>query len=271
MGIRRKTLDWFRSYLSDRRQVVKLRDFISNELNNKLGVPQRSILGLLLFILYINDIPRCLKHCLAKLFVDDTLIYIVSDTIEDATSKINHDLETISKRLCQNKLKSNVNKTKAIVITNKNIDRNNINLYINQTKLEIEHKIRYLGVIIDDKLCFDKNINHVCRKVGQKVNVLNRLRNELNIEQKLTLLKSIIEPHFNYCASILFLSNTTDLHRLQIIQNKCLRQILRTLKFVYKIIKGQAPQYLTERIKYKNENQTRILRNSNEICFPNFT
>lgn len=101
LGIRGKTLDWFRSYLTDRRQLVKLGNFISNELNNSLGVSQGSILGPILFILYINDIPRSLEHCQSKLFADDTLIYIVSDTIEDATSKISHDLDLISKKLCQ--------------------------------------------------------------------------------------------------------------------------------------------------------------------------
>ena len=159
-------------------------------------------MGPILFILYINDIPQYLEHCQARLFADDTLIYIVSDSIEDATTKMNHDLSIISHKLCQNKLKLNVSKTKAMIITNGNIDKNNIDLNINGEKIEIEHKIKYLGVIIDDKLSFDQNVNHVCRKVGLKVNVLNRLRNELNPNQKLTLYKAIIEPHFNYCASI---------------------------------------------------------------------
>lgn len=294
-GVRNSSLEWFNSYLTDRKQVVKLGETVSDTLNNKLGVPQGSILGPLIFILYINDIPNCLKYCQAKLFADDALVFNISETIEEATNKINHDLDLIYKKLCQNKLKLNVNKTKVMIISNKKIDRSNINIHINGTRLDIENEIKYLGVVIDDKLSFEKNINNVCKKVGQKVNVMNRLRNELNLNQKLTLYKAIIEPHFNYCASILFISNVTDLNRLQILQNKCLRQILRasnytesqlmlrelnlmsvvqlihfrTLILIYKIVNGQAPCYLTERITYKKANHNLVLRNSNEICLTN--
>lgn len=265
---------------------------MSDELHNKLGVPQGSILGPLLFILYINDIPNCIEHCQVRLFADDTLIFAIADTVEDATQKINHDLERIYRKLCQNKLKLNVNKTKAMIITNKKIDKSNVNIIINGSKIQIESEIKYLGVIIVEKLNFDRNINRVCQSVGQKVNVLNRLRNELNTNQKLTLYKSLIVPHFNYCASILFISSTTDLNRLQILQNKCLRQILRannytesqamlsalnlmsvvqlinfrTLILIYKIVNGQAPSYLTQKIKFRSANQNMILRNANEIC-----
>lgn len=296
-GVHGTSLNWFKSYLTGRKQIVKLGETLSNELNNQLGVPQGSILGPLLFILYINDIPLCLKYCQAKLFADDTLIYVIADSINDALIKINYDLEILYNKLCQSKLKLNINKTKAMIISNKNIDKSNINIIINGSKLEIQNEIKYLGNIIDDKLNLEKNISHVCRKVGQKVNVLNRLRNELNSYQKLTLYKSIIEPHFTYCASILFISNSTDLNRLQIIQNKCLRQILRvdnytqssamlaelnlmsvvqliyfrTLIFIYKIVKDHAPYYLTKRIEYKFTNHHRQLRNANEICLPNLT
>lgn len=78
-GIGGVELDWFRSYLSDRRQVVKIASIISNEINNCLGVPQGSILGPLLFILYINDLEKCLRYCKIKMFADDTLIYIIAD------------------------------------------------------------------------------------------------------------------------------------------------------------------------------------------------
>lgn len=67
-----------------------------------------------------------------------------------------------------------------MIITNENIEKSNINININGTKLDIESEIKYLGIIFDEKLNFEKNINHVCKKVGQKVNVLNRLRNGLN-------------------------------------------------------------------------------------------
>lgn len=280
-GVSGASLRWFRTYLTNRRQTVKLGETVSNELYNGLGVPQGSILGPLLFILYINDLPSYLIYCIAKLFADDTLIYIISDSLDEAMGRMNYDLNTMYNKLCQNKLKLNVSKTKVMVITNRTIDRSNVDIFMNGTRLDIESEMKYLGIIIDDKLTFGRNISYVCKKVGQRVNVLNRLRNELDVGQKLTLYRSIIEPHFNYCPSILFLSNVTDLNRLQVLQNKCLRQILRansfteghvmrkelnlmsvvqivtygTLIFIYKIVNGSAPNYLTEKIRYKHEFQ----------------
>lgn len=125
-------------------------------------------------------------------------------------------------------------------------------------------------------ILIDKNINHICKKVGQKISVLGRLRNDLNNEQKLYLYKSIIQSHFSYCATIIYLSNSTNIERLQKLQNKCMRLILKTdrfrhsrdmltkfkimsvsqlitfqtLIFINEIVNGQAPNYLKNKIKY---------------------
>lgn len=290
-GVRGIELEWFRSYLSDRTQVVKICNVISGAINNRLGVPQGSILGPLLFILYINDLVKCLKYCKIKMFADDTLIYIVVDNLELGVQQLNEDLSRLFEKLCQNKLKLNVDKTKVMILTNKKIDRNNVNIFINGSKLTIESEIKYLGIVIDDKLKFDRNTDYLCKKIGKKVNVISRLRRELNTGQKASLYKTIVEPHFTYCASILFLCNETDLQRLQVLQNKCLRNVLevdrytssepmlnalsllsvnqiiifRTLIFIYKIISGETPMYLTSRIKFRHETNTRVLRSNNEI------
>ncbi|RYX86065.1 reverse transcriptase family protein [bacterium] len=177
-GVQETSLRWFESYLKNRRQTVKIGDITSNDRENNLGVPQGSILGPLLFILYINNICKCLKHCIIKMFADDTLVYIIADSIEEAIQKLNEDLEILFDILCQNKLKLNVDKTKMLLVSNKNIDKSNVNVFMNGSKLELVSEIKYLGVIIDENLKFDKNIDYVCKKIGKKVNVLSRLRNE---------------------------------------------------------------------------------------------
>lgn len=227
------------------------------------------------------------------MFADDTLIYIIFDDLKDACNKLNEDLTALFNKLCQHKLKLNVLKTKAMLITNKkSIDLNNIDISINNETIELVNEIKYLGVVIDNKLNFEANINYICKKVGKKVNVLARLRNQLNLQQKISIYKTIIEPHFTYCSTILFLSKESDLNRLQIIQNKCMRNILRldrfshqedmlktleffcvqqlikfnTLYFIYKITKGIAPQYLSERIVHNNQSQKKnTLRSRNLI------
>lgn len=113
-GVSGSTLEWFKSYLNNRKQTVKIGTTSSIVLQNNLGVPQGSILGPLLFIMYVNVITKCLKHTTAKMFADDTLIFITDESIERAVMKLNEDLDLLYNKLCQNKLKLNVNKTNVI-------------------------------------------------------------------------------------------------------------------------------------------------------------
>lgn len=166
---------------------------------------------------------------------------------------------------------------------------------MNGHKLDIVEEAKYLGITLDYKLRLDRNSDNLCKKLGQKVNVISRLRKELTAGQKAMLYKTIIEPHFTYCASVLFLATKTEIDRMQSIQNKCMRNILgvnrftssdylldtlklmsvqqiitfRTMIFIYKIIHGQAPKYLTDKIKMKNENHDRLLRNHGQIELSN--
>lgn len=118
-----------------------------------------------------------------------------------------------------------------MVISNKINQNYDININIDGQKLELMDEMKYLGVIIDNKLKFDKNMDYVCKKIGRKINVINELKKELNCGQKLIIYKSIVQPHFTYCASILYIANQTDLNRLQMLQNKCLKAILNVNKY----------------------------------------
>lgn len=149
-GVTDSALNWFASYLDNRRQIVKIGETKSDVLVNNMGVPQGSILGPLLFILYINDIATCLKYSIAKMFADDTLVYIIADNIEEAIFKINSDLSVLYEKLCQNKLKLNVNKTKIMIITNKPCDYTNVNIFIGGKKLQIVDEIKYLIRVVSN-------------------------------------------------------------------------------------------------------------------------
>lgn len=206
---------------------------------------------------------------------------------------MNEDLGRLYDKICQNRLKLNVNKTKAMIITNRRIiDMSNVNIKVAGSRIQIEKCIKYLGVFIDDKLRFRDNILNVCAKTGRKVGVLSRLRNELNMQQKISIYRSIVEPHFTYCASILFLANDGEIGRMQKLQNKCMRNILKlnrrsnvrgmlntlefmsvsqlivfnTLILIFKMVRGQCPEYLCEKIKFRGDDEFRSrLRNRNDI------
>lgn len=292
-GIGANALIWFNSYLSNRSQIVKINGVTSEPLENNYGVPQGSVLGPILFILYINDMKNVLQYCKIKLFADDTLIYICSKDINDATIKLNDDLNCLFNKISHDKLKLNVNKTKLMIISNKKtINKNEIQIKINNELIKLEHEIKYLGVILDDKLNLSENLNYVIRKMAKKVNVLYRTGDKLNKEQKLQVYKTTIEPHINYCSSVLFLSNETELNRLQKIQNKCMRCILKVNRFcssnillsslgllnckekimmntlvsIYKIVHNLWPMYLSNKIKHNSDNiRKNTLRSRNNL------
>lgn len=298
-GVGPRAIEWFQSYLSDRTQRVKFSDAISDALINDLGVPQGSVLGPLLFIIYINDLKKSLQYCNIKFFADDTLIYIGFKDVNDGQTKINNDLNNIYIAINQNKLKLNVKKTKLMIITKKlNINKNLIDIRIDNNRLEFVNELKYLGVILDDNLDFKKNCNYVASKMARKNGLLMRIGNSLNMQQKIQVYKTTIEPHLNYCSTILFLSNKEDINRLQKIQNRCMRNILKvdrryssenllkTLEFlsvdqrikfntlvnIFKIVNKISPEYLANKIKLNSDNARKAtLRNRNLIQTNNAT
>lgn len=234
LGFEDSTLNWFKNYLTGRTQMVKIDNYMSKKMKVKLGVPQGSILGPLLFNLYINDLERSSNLVKMKMFADDTLIYIITDDINQATEIMNKEIKKVYEELCRHKLLVNVKKTKAMVVSKNQNHSNPVRIFLNDEPIEIVTQMKYLGIIIDDKLKFDKNIDYLCSKISKKNYVIGRLRNELCLSQKLLLYKTIIQPHFIYCATVLFLANKCDISRLQKLQNKCLRHILKLSKYTSK-------------------------------------
>ena len=146
-------------------------------------------------------------------------------------------------------------------------------------ELELVNDIKYLGVLIDYNLDFKQNVDYVCKKVAKKVGVLSRLASNLTMGARISIYKAIIAPHFDYCSSLLFLSNQSAFDRLQILQNRVMRTVLKcrkltpisfmlealdwlsvkqrvyatTLTFVYKLRRGLLPQYLSEMVTFNSD------------------
>ena len=158
-GVRGTALNWFRSWLSGRRQYTRFGDATSNTAYNEFGVPQGTPLSCLMFILYINVITRVPRHCSISLFADDTLLWIIADNLEDAIRMINLDLYRITEFLRMMKLKLNVQKAKAMVI-NAQCDTSH-QIYVEGEVIEIVRLMKYLGVIVDYQLNFAANIEHI--------------------------------------------------------------------------------------------------------------
>ncbi|KAK9876686.1 hypothetical protein WA026_014065 [Henosepilachna vigintioctopunctata] len=276
-GLKGTVLNWFRSYLSERQQNVKCGYSFSENMSVESGVPQGSVLGPLLFVLYINDIENIVKNCKIHLFADDTIIYITSSE-SNIIDKLQEDIDRLVIWLNSNKLKLNVQKTKAMILGKRNItekilgDLDRINLKINNDKIEIIETIKYLGIIVDSKLKFENHREYVCRKISQKLGVLYRCSKYLTCWARKTVYNIIILPHYLFASTILYLSNIDGIKRLQLLQNRAMRIILKrnryagidnmlqdlnwiniekflemqALIFIYKIKTGIMPDYFDE-------------------------
>lgn len=291
-GVEGVEKQWFESYLTNRFQRTKMNGKISDIIEVPFGVPQGAKLAADLFIVYINDINQCLKYCKIALFADDTLIYIIDPHTISAKNKINEDLERINKWLNVNKLKLNTTKTKCMVF-NKESDLNDrdIVIKINNEEIQQVKSIKYLGMFIDNNLKMAEQVDYIIKKVSKKIGFLGRISMKLPLWHRITLYKTIIAPHFEYCSSILYTCNKGDFAKLQKQQNRAMRIILRcpflisielmldtlcwmsiqqriifkTLIYIFKIKHDLLPNILCKKIQYVNQRHSYPVRNAQDF------
>lgn len=272
-GIRQKELRWFESFLSARTQRIKLGEVYSSSKAVNLGVPQGTILGVILFLVYVNDIKDCLKFSKVSLFADDTLVYIVGKNLNVCENNLNSDADNLFEWLCKNKLKLNIMKTKCMCICSRG---HNINIKISNNNIECVEQIKYLGVIVDNKLSFNAHADFICSKISKKINFLYRIRKRISTKCAINIYNSIILPHIDYCSSILYLCSSGKIDNIQILQNRAMRCVLKcglrthivdmlnelkwmsivqrlkfnALIFIFKLKNGLFPIYLQRNLQY---------------------
>jgi hypothetical protein len=297
-GIKNAALRWFQNYLEGRTQATKFGKTTSTLAYNNLGVPQGASLSPILFTLFINDIVKIIKHSEINLFADDTLIAVAANSVEEAVTKINEDLKLVSEWLKANKLKLNIKKTKSMIVTlKKKININEIKIKIDDKEIEIVSEMKYLGVFIDNKLNFNKNVDYISKKIARKYGLLCRLNKKLTPACKITLYKSLISPHIDYCSSILFSATNEQFGKLQKLQNKIMRLIIgcnrytrindmlstlgwlnvkqrvyfNTLVLIFKMKNHMLPNYLSEKLSYVRDMHDHNTRTRNNFVLPNYT
>ena len=165
-GIRGISNDWIKSYLGNRKQFVQYDDAISDCKEILCGVPQGSILGPKLFILYINDICNISEIMKFVLFADDTNILCKHENYVSLCELVNVELSKLSKWFSINKLSLNVKKTSYMVFGNRHVN-NDIKIRIDMEEIEKVHVTKFLGVYIDYRLDWKRHIDHIINKVSQ--------------------------------------------------------------------------------------------------------
>ena len=226
-GIRGVALNWFRSYLLNRQQLVKLNKTESNTMVVTCGVPQGSVLGPLLFIIYTNDLPINIKHAKSILFADDTTLYYSSKCIQDLYHTMNSELDILSDWFKANKLSLNAKKTNYMIFKKqRNLQINtNIDILIDSTILEKSNTVKFLGIYIDDKLTWQDHIEHCRKKMSSGVYALNATKHLLSQSNLKIIYYSLIHPYLTY--GILLWGNAYKKHiqKVLILQKKAIRSI----------------------------------------------
>ena len=217
-GIIGNNAKWIKNYLHDRKQCTYAKSVLSNEEIITCGVPQGSVCGPLLFLLYINDISKVLKKCKVSLYADDTVLYLSGKNLDEVVTIIQDDLVLLSNWCSKNRLTINCKKTKYCIygmrsIVKKSKTQDTI-LSLNNTILEKVCSYKYLGFILDDQLNFNKHTKQLINIVNHKLYLLSRIRKYLTKRASTTVFKTMILSLIEYGDIIYSGTNKTNLDKI---------------------------------------------------------
>ena len=293
-GLSEVEITWFNSYLTNRKQQCLVNGHLSEPKEIICGVPQGSILGPLLFLIYINDLPNCLTNTTPCMFADDMQVYVSAPDMSCLVDYINPDLARINDWLNVNKLRSHKAKTKHIVIGSsynlKNKAPNEQNdIIMDNCQVSRVEKHKCLGVQIDEKLSFDSHIDGICKKASASIGALKRMKPFVPFDSLKATYSALVQPYFDYCSPLWDTCGKTLRNRLQRLQSRAARvitgadydirsaDILADLDWVtldkrraklksvlmFKILNHQSAPYLNESFnKLQNCNKKYELRNT---------
>ena len=225
-GIRNENLKWFESYLTDRKQYVFYNGESSDLRDITCGVPQGSVLGPLLFLLYINDLPNISDKLKFFLFADDTNIYFESNDLLCIERIINSELEKLNLWLNVNRLALNINKTNFVIFHTFNKPlQYNVTLKINKKAILQKEHIKYLGIIIDSHLNWKHHILGVSKKISRSIGIMYKLREFMNTNMLKNIYYSLIYSHLVYAIQVWGSACDTELNKILILQKKVVRMM----------------------------------------------
>jgi hypothetical protein len=233
IGLRGKILNILQSYLSNRKFAVKIDDKISEWKDVKFGVPQGSILGPLLFLLYINDIGGINWTTNLTLYADDIFILSIHYNFKEMIKKLQLDFDKLNFWLHQNDLFVSKSKTNYILFTTSHMKEEKASIFINYksgTKQQLINvtKSKYLGLNIDHRWKFYEHIENMITKIRQITPMLYKIKHYLSHKTKLCLFEAWIMSQLRYGCTIYGSTTESYINRLQKVQNKAVKVLFES-------------------------------------------
>ena len=239
------------NYLKKRKQRVKIGSVFSEWLEILSGVPQGSILGPLLFNIFINDIIKFVEQCDICNFADDNTIDSCGTTADTVLDNLKNDLAILISWFESNYLVANPGKFQMMLL-GKNIDNSTISIKCNNVIVKAKHSVVLLGVIFDEKLNLNQQVDKICSTVNRNTTALQRIRKYLNQGKALTLCNSYILCHFKYCPLIWMFSSRASNNAIKRVHKRALRVVHSNFSLSYGTVlnRTNTVQIHTQNLQY---------------------
>ena len=226
-GIRGIAHDWIKSYLKNRVQYVHIKGKNSSKNCLEYGVPQGSILGPLLFVIYINDIPEIQRFAKFILYADDANIILTGKNMQEIEEKFCRLSSALVQWVSCNGLSLNIKKTNYMIFSHKNRNTEyNFQPKINNIPIEEKNSARFLGIIIDNNLNWTQHIRAITTKMSRYLGIMYKLKRILPQAARLAIFHSFVQSHLNYCSLIWGFSAKSNIELLFRAQKKGIRSIM---------------------------------------------
>ena len=250
-GLSRNACDLLASYISNRHQRVKIQSSRSEWRVLRKGVPQGSILGPLLFNVFINDMFHFMEKCALYNYADDNSMSYASLNVTDVLSCLKRDCDNAVKWFDVNGMQANPSKFQFMVMSNGTVDKECISIYINESLLKPESHVKVLGVTLDDRLTFNEYVSVCCSKAARQLNALSRISRYLDTSSCTFLFNSFVKSNFKYCPMVWHFCGKVNNDKIDKIQHRALKIIYKDYVSSYEdlMLKGNVPAMLNKRLQ----------------------